>query len=64
VGWIHAKELRKSDDTDVPAGQGDVDFKTIIPLARQNGWPIVVECEGETAIAAVSEGAAYLRTLL
>lgn len=64
IGMIHAKELRKRDLTDVPAGQGDVDFKTIIPMARKNRWPIVVEYEGGNALEVVSESAGYLRTLL
>jgi sugar phosphate isomerase/epimerase len=64
IGMIHAKELRKRDNADVPAGQGDVDFKFIIPLARQRGWPVVVEYEGDNAIASVTESARYLRTLM
>ena len=40
---VHAKELRKKDTADVPVGLGDIDFKAIIPLAKQNGWPVVVE---------------------
>jgi sugar phosphate isomerase/epimerase len=63
IGMIHAKELRTSDGADVPAGQGNVDFKAIIPLARQHGWPVVVEFEGENAINAVKESAAYLGKL-
>lgn len=63
VSMVHAKELRKSDGADVPAGKGNVDFKAIVPLARQRGWPLVVEFEGENAIAAVAEGAKYLVTL-
>jgi sugar phosphate isomerase/epimerase len=64
VGIIHAKELRKRDNADVPAGQGDVDFKNIIPMATKNQWPIVVEYEGENALESVRESAKYLRTLL
>ena len=63
IGMIHAKELRKRDNADVPAGQGNVDFVRIIPIARQHGWPVVVEYEGENAPAAVAESARYLRTL-
>jgi sugar phosphate isomerase/epimerase len=63
VSMIHAKELRKADGADVPAGQGNVDFQTIIPLARRHGWPVVVEFEGENATAAVAAGARYLATL-
>src|SRR5207302_11460179 len=50
TGMIHAKDLRKRDGADVPAGQGDVDFKTIIPLAKARGWPVAVEYEGADAI--------------
>jgi sugar phosphate isomerase/epimerase len=60
IGLIHAKELRKRDNADVPAGQGDIDFKFILPFARQKGWPVVVEFEGENAISAVTESARYL----
>jgi len=63
IGMIHAKELRKADTADVPAGQGDIDFKAIIPLARQNDWPVVVEYEGENAIEACRESASYLRRI-
>ncbi len=63
IGLIHAKDCRKNDGADVPAGQGDVDFPAIIELARQNAWPVVVEYEGENALAAVAESARYLRTL-
>jgi sugar phosphate isomerase/epimerase len=63
IRWIHAKELRKADNADVPAGQGNIDFKTIIPLARKSGWPVIVEFEGEGAVEAVKQSAAYLKTL-
>jgi sugar phosphate isomerase/epimerase len=63
IGIIHAKDLRRRDNADVPAGQGDVDFRAIIPLARQRGWPIVVEYEGDNAIPAVAESARYLKSL-
>lgn len=63
IGAIHAKELRKRDNADVPAGQGDVDFKSIIPLARQHRWPVIVEYEADDALAAVAESARYLASL-
>ena len=63
IGMIHAKELRKRDGADVPAGLGDVDFKFILPLACQRNWPIVVEFEGENAVAAVTASARYLAGL-
>ena len=64
VCLVHAKDLRKSDREDVPAGQGDVDFPALIPLCTANGWPVIVEYEGADAIESVRQGAAYLRSLL
>ena len=64
VLFVHAKDLRKCDRQDVPVGQGDVDFRTLVPLCTANGWPVVVEYEGANATASVREGAAYLRPLL
>jgi len=63
IGMIHAKEYRKRDNADVPAGEGDIDFKSLIPLARKNAWPIVVEYEGEDALAAVAASAKYLSAI-
>jgi sugar phosphate isomerase/epimerase len=63
VSLIHAKELRKRDQADVAAGQGDINFKGIIPLAVKRGWPIVVEYEGENALRVVRESAQYLSIL-
>lgn len=59
IGTIHAKEFCR-DGRDVPAGQGDVDWKTIVPLAHSRGWPIIVEYEAENALAAVAASAQYL----
>ena len=64
VFLVHAKDLRKSDRQDVPVGQGDVDFRTLIPLCTANGWSVVVEYEGRNAFESVRQGAAYLRPLL
>lgn len=64
IGLIHAKELRKRDLADVPAGQGDVDFRAITALAKKNNWPVVVEFEGEGAPEAVAASARYLTPLL
>jgi len=64
TGMLHAKELRKQDGADVPAGQGDIQFPEILGLAREHGWPVVVEFEGENAAEAVRLGAAHLRPLL
>ena len=64
VFLVHAKDLRKRDRQDVPAGQGDVDFRTLIPLCTANDWPVVVEYEGADAVESVRQGAAYLRPLL
>lgn len=60
---IHAKDLRRADRRDVPAGQGDVDFRTLLPLCATHGWPVVLEYEGEDAVEGVRQGAAYLRGL-
>jgi sugar phosphate isomerase/epimerase len=64
IGMIHAKELRKRDGADVPAGEGDIDFPAIAKLAMKRDWPVVVEYEGEHAPAAVAASAAYLKPLL
>ncbi|MCC5839097.1 MAG: sugar phosphate isomerase/epimerase [Opitutales bacterium] len=63
ISHIHAKELRKSDGADVPAGQGDVPFPEVLRKARAHNWPVVVEFEGTDAMAAVAESARYLRDL-
>ena len=63
VSLVHAKELRKKDQADVAAGQGDINFKEIIPLAVKRGWPIVVEYEGQNALQVVKESAQYLSQL-
>ena len=57
---IHAKELRKRDDQDVPCGDGDVDFEKVLPMALSNGWEIVVEFESENAEEGVKKSAAHL----
>ena len=62
IGMIHAKEFCH-DGRDVPAGQGDIDWKVIIPLARSCGWPVIVEYEAENALAAVAASAQYLHGL-
>ena len=64
VALIHAKDLRKRDRQDVPAGQGDVDFRTLLPLCSANDWPVILEYERGNAIEAVRQGAQYLRGLL
>ncbi len=64
VALIHAKDLRKRDREDVPAGQGDVDFRTLLPLCSANDWPVILEYERGHAIEAVRQGAQYLRGLL
>ena len=61
IGMIHAKEFRH-DGRDVPAGQGDVDWKTIVPLARSCGWPIIVEYEADNALETVATSVRYLNT--
>lgn len=63
VGMVHAKELRRADGSDVPAGQGDIEFERILPEAIERGWPVVVEFEGENAVPAVTEAARHLRSI-
>ncbi len=62
IGMLHAKEFC-GDGRDVPVGQGDVDWKVIIPLARGRGWPVIAEYEADNALVAVEASARYLRTL-
>ncbi|PTY01480.1 hypothetical protein DB346_12060 [Verrucomicrobia bacterium LW23] len=64
IGMIHAKELRKADKADVPAGQGDVNFRGVISIGKGKEWPTIVEFEGENAPEAVAASAKYLRGLL
>jgi sugar phosphate isomerase/epimerase len=63
IGLIHAKEIRRRDQADVPAGEGDVDFKTILTLAKQHQWPVIVEFEGTDAFTSTRASAQYLRSL-
>ena len=62
IGLLHAKEFSR-DGRDVPAGQGDIDWKTIIPLLRSRGCPIIVEYEADNAVEAVAASARYLHEL-
>lgn len=62
IGMLHAKEFCR-DGRDVPAGQGDIDWKVIIPLARSRGWPVIAEYEADNALVAVEASARYLRGL-
>jgi len=62
IGMIHAKEFCR-DGRDVPVGQGDVDWKEIIPLAENRGWPIIVEYEAEDPLPALAASARYLREI-
>ena len=64
VFFIHAKDLRKRDREDVPAGAGDVDFPALLPLCCANSWQVILEYESDHALEAVRRGAAYLRPLL
>ncbi len=64
VFFVHAKDLRKRDREDVPAGVGDVDFPTLMSLSSANGWQVILEYENDHAVEAVRRGAAYLRPLL
>jgi sugar phosphate isomerase/epimerase len=62
IGLLHAKEFCR-DGRDMPAGQGDVDWKVIIPLLRRRGCPIIVEYEADNPVEAVAASARYLREL-
>jgi sugar phosphate isomerase/epimerase len=62
IGLLHAKEFCR-DGRDVPAGQGDVDWKVIVPLLRSRGCPIVVEYEADNPVEAVAASARYLREI-
>ena len=62
IGLLHAKEFCR-DGRDVPVGQGEVDWKTIIPLLRSRGCPIIVEYEANNPVEAVAASARYLREL-
>ena len=64
VFFIHAKDFRKRDREDVPAGVGDVDFPALLALCTANGWQVILEYENNHALEAVRRGAAYLRPLL
>ena len=64
IGMIHAKEFRRRDKTDRPAGEGDIDFPSIIALAKSKGWPVIAEFEGEGALEASRKSAIFLRSLL
>jgi sugar phosphate isomerase/epimerase len=64
IGMIHAKEFRRRDQSDQPAGEGDIDFPLIVSLAQSNDWPLIVEFEGDGAMQASRKSAAYLRSLL
>ncbi len=60
---VHAKDLRKRDRREVPVGQGDVDFRALLPLCAARDCPVVLEYEGPDAIAGAREGAAFLRAI-
>ena len=64
IGIIHAKEIRRSDGSDQAVGEGDIDFISIIQLAKTKDWPLIVEFEGEDAVAAARKSASYLNKLI
>lgn len=61
---VHARDLRKRDRQETPAGQGDVDFAALLPLCASYDWPVILEYEARNALEAVRCGAAHLRALL
>ena len=64
IGMIHAKEFRRRDRTDQPAGEGDINFPAIVTRAKERDWPLIVEFEGEGALEASRKSASHLRRLL
>jgi len=64
VAMVHAKEYRALDESDTVAGEGNVDFRTIVSLAKNNDWPIVVEYEGDNAPETVKASGEYFRNLI
>jgi sugar phosphate isomerase/epimerase len=62
ISLLHAKEFCR-DGRDMPAGQGDVNWKVIIPLLCNRGCPIIVEYEADGAVEAVAASARYLKTV-
>ncbi|SDT90155.1 Sugar phosphate isomerase/epimerase [Verrucomicrobium sp. GAS474] len=61
IGLVHAKQIRLAEKVEVRADLGDIDFVPIVALAREKGWPVVFEYEGEGAIEICRAGAAHLR---
>ena len=64
IGIIHAKEIRRSDMSDQAVGDGDIDFGSIVTLAKARDWPVIVEYEGENALEVSRKSAAYLSKLI
>jgi len=66
VGMIHARDIARVDGDDRPPGQGDVNFPSILSLAKASGWPVIAEFGGTVAepFEAARASAAYLRGLL
>lgn len=63
IGAVHAKEM-KADKTQTAAGEGVVNFPSILSLAKGAEWPVVVEYEADDAPAVVKRSAAHLRGIL
>jgi sugar phosphate isomerase/epimerase len=64
TGMVHAKELRKSDGADVPAGQGDVPFAAILQLARVRKWRSCSSTRGERGGGGAGRGRAFASVAL
>ena len=64
VRLIHAKDRRGQDGREVPAGEGGVDFRRLLPMGAAQGWPVVLEYEGADAVNGARLGATYLRSLM
>jgi sugar phosphate isomerase/epimerase len=66
VGMIHARDIARADGSDRPPGQGDVNFPSILSLAKASAWPVIAEFGGTVAepLEAARASAAYLRGLV
>ena len=64
ISIIHAKEIRRSDKSDQAIGEGDIDFPSIVTMAQEHDWPLIVEYEGEGAVESCRKSAAALSRLI
>jgi sugar phosphate isomerase/epimerase len=71
VAYAHAKDTRRSGTShaaqEVPLGYGDIDWMRLLEVFEEveyGGWLTVERESGETRLADVSEGVAFLRRFL